>query len=87
MLKPLTVVHAHKQNLIVFENMPRSVTPQEALALGRAIRQAGIDSMQGATASHTYLLVDELPSGEIAILNHTPKPTPRSRKSIINGGG
>lgn len=54
MLKPLTVVHAHKQNLIVFENLPPSATPQEAMLLARAIQQAGIDALQGAKGQHTY---------------------------------
>ena len=54
MLKPLTVVHAHKQNLIVFDSLPASVTPQEAMLLARAIQQAGIDALQGAKGQHTY---------------------------------
>ena len=54
MLKPLTVVHAHKQNLIVFDSLPTSVTPQEAMLLARAIQQAGIDAPQGAKGLHTY---------------------------------
>lgn len=54
MLKPLTVNHAREYNLIVFEELPRSCTPQEALQLGRAIQQAGIDALQGAKGEHTY---------------------------------
>jgi hypothetical protein len=50
----LTVVHAHRQHLIIFEELPRSVTPQEALLLGRAIQQAGIDALQGAKGQQTY---------------------------------
>lgn len=41
MIKPLTVNHARDYNLIVFEELPRSCTPQEVLQLGRAIQQAG----------------------------------------------
>jgi hypothetical protein len=54
MLKPLTVTHAPKRHLIIFEELPRSVTPQEALLLGRAIQQAGIDALQGAKGQQTY---------------------------------
>lgn len=45
MLKPLTVVHAHKQKLIVFDSLPANVTPQEAMQLARAIQDGGIDAL------------------------------------------
>lgn len=54
MLKPLTVVHIREHNLIVFENLPPSVTPEYALLLGRAIQQAGIDALQGAKGERSY---------------------------------
>lgn len=54
MLKPLIVVHAQGQNLIVFENIPPSATPKEALLLGRAIQQTAIDALQGAKGQQTY---------------------------------
>ncbi|WP_426113471.1 hypothetical protein [Pseudomonas sp. DSP3-2-2] len=54
MLKRLTVLHVPNHNLIVFESLPPSVTPEDALLLGRAIQQAGIDALQGAKGVHTY---------------------------------
>jgi hypothetical protein len=54
MLKPLTVTHAPEHNLIVFESLPPSVTPEDALLLARAIHQAGVDALQGAKGVHTY---------------------------------
>ena len=54
MIKRLTVVHVPKHNLIVFESLPASVTPRDALLLGRAIQQAGIDALQGAKGEHSY---------------------------------
>ena len=55
MIKALTVVHVPKHNLIVFRDLlPRSVTPQQALSLARAIQQAGIDALQGAKGEQSY---------------------------------
>ena len=54
MIKRLTVVHVPKQNLIVFKSLPPSVTPEDALLLGRAIQQAGIDALQGAKGEQSY---------------------------------
>ena len=54
MIKRLTVVHLPTRNLIVFDSLPPSVTPQDALLLGRAIQQAGIDALQGAKGQQSY---------------------------------
>ena len=54
MLKPLAVLHVPNHNLIVFESLPPSVTPEDALLLGRAIQQAGIDALQGAKGEQSY---------------------------------
>ena len=57
MLKPLRVDHIrlpHRQHIIFIEELPKRVTPQQALLLGRAIQQAGIDALQGAKGQQTY---------------------------------
>jgi hypothetical protein len=54
MLKPLTVVHVPKHNLIVFESLPPSVTPEDALLLARQIYQAGVNARQGAKGEQSY---------------------------------
>lgn len=59
MLKPLKVVHVrlpHRVKKIFFHELPAMVSPEEAMVLGRAIQQAGIESLQGAKGEHVYPL-------------------------------
>lgn len=59
MLQPLKVDHIrlpHHVKQIFIHEMPTTLTPQQALILGRAIQQAGIESLQGAKGEHVYPL-------------------------------
>jgi hypothetical protein len=58
MLKPLRVDHVrlpHRERKLFFHELPTIVTPEQAMVLGRAIQQAGIESLQGARGEHVYL--------------------------------
>lgn len=44
----------YKPQLIVFEELPRNITPEEALLLGRFNQQACIDAQQDAKGNQIY---------------------------------
>lgn len=54
MLKPLAVLHVPNHNLIVFESLPPSVTPKDALLLARRIYQAGVNALQSAKGQQSF---------------------------------
>jgi len=65
MLKLLKVDHVrlrHRQRKLFFHELPTTLTPEQAMVLGRAIQQAGIESLQGAQGEHVYLLEASWPS-------------------------
>jgi len=65
MLQPLKVDHIrlpHRQRKLFFHELPTTLTPEQAMVLGRAIQQAGIESLQGAKGEHVYPLEPAWPS-------------------------
>lgn len=65
MLKPLKVHHVrlpHRVRKLFFHELPTTLTPEQAMLLGRAIQQACIESLQGAKGEHEYSLEASWPS-------------------------